>query len=561
MLEPTGHRERMHDLSTVPLRADVPTEKERFDYVIVGAGSAGCVLAARLSEDPEVSVLLLEAGPPDHHWKIHVPAGFPELFKGHLDWAFETEPEPGAAGRRLFWPRGRVLGGSSSINAMLYIRGHRNDYDRWRDLGNPGWGFEDVLPYFLRAEDQGRGASELHGVGGPLPVRDPIAPNVLSKVFVEAGLELGWPRNDDFNGPRQEGVGLYQVNQRKGRRASAAVAYLGPVKRRGNLAIRTGAQVLRVVFEGERAVGVDIARRHGGLRRVRAEREVILASGAVGSPHLLMLSGVGPAAQLEAHGVPVVADLPGVGGHLQDHPVVSVICRSKESVTLDSAETLGNFLRYLFFRKGPFTSSLCEGGAFVHSGVSPADDEPDIQFHFLPVALKEHGFEDATDQGVNFGVTLLRPRSLGAVRLASADARRPPHIEPGYLGAERDVAALVAGVRMARDLTRTRAFAPHLDYEVAPGDAVESDEDLAHFVRSTMETLYHPVGTCRMGPAEALGGEHPPVVDPECRVHGLRGLRVVDASVMPEIIGGNTHAPTVMIAEKASDLILRSRGV
>jgi choline dehydrogenase len=544
-------------LSEAPFRAYVPTEKETFDYIIVGAGSAGCVLASRLSEDPEVSVLLIEAGPRDHHWKIHVPAAFPELFKGPLDWAFETEPEPGAAGRRLFWPRGRVLGGSSSINAMLYIRGHRRDYDRWSEMGNAGWGFRDVLPYFRRAEDQGRGASDLHGVGGPLPVRDPIEPNVLSKVFVEAGLELGWPPNDDFNGPRQEGVGLYQVNQRKGRRASSAVAYLGPVKRRGNLAVLTGAQVLRVLFEGRRAVGVELARRRG-LRRMVAEREVILAAGAVGSPHLLMLSGVGPAAELEAHGVPVVADLPGVGGHLQDHPVVSVICRSKESITLDSANNLGNLLRYLFLRQGPFTSSVCEGGAFVHSGVQPADDEPDIQFHFLPAALKEHGFENATDQGVNFGVTLLRPRSLGAVRLASADPRRPPRIEAGYLAAERDVAALVAGVRQARRLANTRAFAPYLDHEVLPGAAAKSDEELATFVRQTVETLYHPVGTYRMGREEALAGEHPPVVDPELQVHGLRALRVVDASVMPEIIGGNTHAPTVMIAEKASDLIRRS---
>ena len=551
--------ERIYELST-SLPADIPTEKETFDYIIVGAGSAGCVLASRLSEDPEVSVLLLEAGPPDHHWKIHVPAGFPELFKGRLDWAFETEPESGAAGRRMFWPRGRVLGGSSSINAMLYIRGHQRDYDQWRDLGNPSWGFDDVLPYFLKSEDQERGASEWHGVGGPLPVRDPIEPNLLSKVFVEAGVELGWPRNDDFNGPQQEGVGLYQVNQRKGRRASAAVSFLGPVKRRGNLVVRTGAQVLRVAFEGERAVGVDLAQRRG-VTRVRAEREVILSAGAVGSPHLLMLSGVGGADQLGAHGVPVVADLPGVGGHLQDHPVVSFICRSQESITLDSAETLGNFLRYLFFRKGPFTSSLCEGGAFVNSGVSPADSEPDIQFHFLPVALRQHGFDTATDQGVNFGVTLLRPRSLGSVRLASADPLESPRIEAGYLTAERDVAALVAGVRMARDLSRTQAFAPHIDHEVMPGDEVESDEGLTDFVRNTVETLYHPVGTCRMGPEEALGEEHPPVVDSELRVHGLSGLRVVDASVMPEIIGGNTHAPTVMIAEKASDLIRRSRGV
>ena len=525
-----------------------------FDYIVVGAGSAGCALAARLSEDPSVRVLLLEAGPEDRHWKIHLPPGFPELFKTRLDWAFHTEPEDELGGRRLFWPRGKVLGGSSSINAMLYIRGHRKDYDHWRDLGNPGWGFDDVLPYFRRGEHQERGVSELHGVGGPLNVAEPIHPNPLSRAFVEAGKELGWRANDDFNGPRQEGVGLYQVTQREGRRASSAVAYLRPARQRPNLEVRTTALVRRVLFDGRRAVGVEIGGRRG-VERIEAGSEVVLAAGAVGSPHLLMLSGVGSADALAARGISVVTDLPGVGQHLQDHPVVSVIHRSREPVSLDHAKTLGNMVRYFLRRQGPLTTSICEGGAFIRSGLEPADPGPDLQFHFLPAALRQHGFDTATDQGVNLGVTLIRPRSVGEITLGSADPSVPPKIRPRYLSDPRDLNVLLEGVKVARRLTSTKALGSHLDREVVPGPEVQDDAGLEAFIRETVETLYHPAGTCRMGPASQASDMHPPVVDPELKVHDLEGLRVADASVMPELIAGNTNAPTMMIAEKASDLI------
>lgn len=530
--------------------------RESFDYVIVGGGSAGCALAARLSEDPNQQVLLLEAGPPDQRREIHIPAGFPSLFKTAIDWAFHTEPEPELGGRRLYWPRGKVLGGCSSINAMLYIRGHRRDYDGWRELGNRGWGFADVLPYFRGGENQARGASEWHGTGGPLEVCDPLHPNPLSHAFVAAGQELGFPLNEDFNGSEQEGVGLYQVTQKAGRRSSAAVAYLRPARRRRNLKVQTHASVRRVLFDGTRAVGIEFQDRRGE-HRVEAKREVILSAGAIGSPQLLMLSGVGPADALREQGLPVVLDAPGVGGHLQDHPVVSVICRSHLAKTLDSAETLGNFLRYLLLRKGPFTSSVCEAGAFVHSGVEPAERDPDLQFHFVPAALRNHGFDQATDQGFNFGVTLIRPRSLGSLTLRSANPADPPCIHAGYLSAPRDLAALVEGVKIARRLAHTRAFQPYFDHEVVPGSAIESEAALANFVRQTLETLYHPVGTCRMGPVPQRGDEHPAVVDGELRVHGLEGLRVVDASVMPWIPAGNTNAPTLMIAEKAAAFLRR----
>lgn len=525
-----------------------------YHYVIVGAGTAGCVLAHRLSAEAGTRVLLLEAGPPDRNRNIHIPPGFLKLFRTELDWDYSTEEEPHLEGRRLYWPRGKVLGGSSSVNAQIYIRGHRLDYDEWRDLGNPGWGYEDVLPYFRRGQNQERGASRFHGAGGPLNVADPRDPNPLSLAFVEAGRELGWPANDDFNGERQSGVGLYQINQKKGRRHSAAVAYVHPVRSRPNLTVRTVCRALRVVFDGHRAVGVEL-RENGNVATVRAEREVLLSGGSVNSPQLLMLSGIGPADHIRAHGLPVKVDSPGVGRNLQDHVVVSVVCRSRSAVSLDGAETLGNLLRYLFFKRGPFTTSVCEGGAFVRT--RPDLARPDLQFHFLPGALYDHGFSRAADQGFNFGPTLLRPESRGRLELGSADPLAPIRIHAGYLAEAADVKVLAEGVKLCRRLMRTRAFSPHFDSEALPGDDVASDAEIEGFVRRTAATLYHPVGTCRMGSEGAADdGETPPVVDPELRVIGVDALRVVDASVMPRLVGGNTNAPTQMIAEKASDLIL-----
>ena len=526
---------------------------ESFDFVIVGAGSSGCVVANRLSTDPSVSVLLLEAGPADRDWKIHAPAGFPKLFRGKLDWDYHTEEEPHLDGRRLYWPRGKVLGGCSSINAMLYIRGHQHDYDRWRDMGNEGWGWDDVLPYFLRSEDQSRGESALHGVGGPLQVQDPKCPNDLSRAFVDAGEELGWQRCDDFNGPEQDGFGLYQVTQNDGRRCSTAVGFIDPVRGRPNLHIWTGAQAEHVLLEGNRAVGVRFRRGRQSVE-VRAEREVILCGGAINSPQLLMLSGIGPADHLKQHGIAVRHDLPGVGGYLQDHPVVSLVYRSHHNTTLDSAETLGNMLRYFLKRTGPFTSSVCESGGFVRS--SYANGQPDLQFHFLPTALIDHGFGQAADHGVNIGVTLIRPESHGTLRLQDAKPTSHPHLRPEYLNASRDLDILIEGVQMARRLAATEALGQHLDQEIRPGVQEVDDGQLAAFVRQTLQTLYHPTSTCRMGPASALGDEHPPVVDPRLRVHGMEGLRVIDASVMPEVPSGNTNAPAIMVAEKGADLVL-----
>lgn len=523
---------------------------ENYDVIIVGAGSAGCVLADRLSEDPTCRVLLVEAGKEDRAREIHIPPGFTKLFKTSLDWAFETEPEPECDGRSLYWPRGKMIGGCSSLNAMLYIRGHRRDYDRWAtDYGCDGWSFDEVLPFFRKSQRQQRGASNLHGVDGPLDVQERRYVNPLSERFLRACGELGWTANDDFNGERQEGFGLYQVTQRRGRRCSSADAFLHPARRRPNLKVVTRALVTGVRLDGRRARRVDTVQ---GDRRVtyHAEHEIVLAAGAVGSPHLLMLSGIGPADHLRELGIEAHTDLPGVGSNLQDHPVVPVIYRSRRDIGLDNAETLWNLAKYFLFKSGPFTSTVCEAGAFVRS---TADlPQPDLQFHFIPAALVEHGFDRAAPHGFNFGPTVIKPFSRGRIRLRSADPAQAPRIEAGYYSDPRDLHTMMRAVRLAKRLAATHAFADMADGIAWPEENDDSDVYLESFVRRRTATLYHPACTCAMGPASGPGSDLQTVVAPDLKVHGVDGLRVVDASVMPELIGGNTNAPTIMIAEKAA---------
>jgi len=517
-----------------------------YDYVVVGAGSAGCVLAERLTEDAATSVLLLEAGPADEAQEIHIPVTFSRLFKSAIDWTYYTEEEPHLNNRKLYWPRGKVLGGSSSINAMIYIRGNHYDYERWRDAGNEGWGYSAVLPYFKKAENQERGASEYHGVGGPLNVMDRPYTNPLSEAFIEAGVELGWPQRDDFNGATQEGFGNYQVTQRQGRRHSAAVGYLHPALGRSNLTVHTQALVTRILFEGTRAIGIAYLK-NGTEQQVRVNKEVILSGGAVNSPQILLLSGVGPADQLRALDIHVVADLPGVGGNLQDHPFVSVCNTSTQPISLFDIEKPENLQEYLEHQRGPFTSNVGEAGAFIRT--RPDLPEPDIQYHFAPVFYINHGLTPVEQHGYTIGPTLVTPQSRGHLALRSTDPTEHPAIHANYLASEADVQALVEGVKIARRLGQTKAFASFHDVETLPGPQVQSDKEITAYLRSTVETLYHPVGTCKMG--------HDPlaVVDEQLRVHGIEGLRVIDASIMPTIINGNTNAPTIMIAEMAADML------
>ena len=518
------------------------------DYIIVGAGSAGCVLAHRLSARPEISVLLLEAGDRDTKAPIHIPATFSKLFQTEADWNYTTVPQEHAGGREMYWPRGKVLGGSSSINAMIYIRGHHADYDGWAAAGCEGWSYADVLPYFKRSEDWSRGASAYHGEGGPLPVVEPRSPSPFSTAFVEAAVQAGHPRNDDFNGAEQEGVGLYPLTQSGGRRASAASTFLKAARRRSNLTIETGAHATRVLVKNGRATGVEIVQ-EGEVRAIDAAGEVILCGGAINSPQLLMLSGIGPARHLEAHGIRVVADRADVGQHLHDHPIVGVHTRFRKPISLLGAEGLLSAARYLLLRDGMLSSNVAEAGLFVRTRMD--ERVPDVQFHVAPVLFQDHGLTPVTEHGFSVGPTLVRPRSRGAITLASSDPFVHPHIDPNYLAESADADALVEGIRIAREIIGQPALEPFRGDEIRPGASVTSDADLEAYVRETCETLYHPVGTCRMGADEDS------VVDLNLRVRGVEGLRVVDASIMPSIPNGNTNAPTMMIAEKAADLILQ----
>jgi choline dehydrogenase len=519
-----------------------------FDYVIVGAGSAGCVLANRLSEDPDVRVLLLEAGPPDTNQNIHVPLGYLKLGGTEVDWDYHSAPEPHCLGRRITLPRGKVLGGSSSINAMVYIRGNRLDYDDW-DV--PGWSWADLLPYFLKAEDNERGASQWHGVGGPLPVSDERSGNLISHAFADAGEQAGLARNEDFNGERQDGLGMYQVTQRGGMRASAAVAYLHPAMARPNLTVMPYMRVQKVLFEGTRAVGVQ-ASRLGEVQDLMAEREVILCGGSYNSPQLLMLSGVGPAEHLTLRQVEVLLDRPAVGENLSDHAATQLVWTTPEPQSLLLALEPAALERYEATQTGPFASNLAEAGGFAR--VAPDAPAPDVQFHLAPVHIVEEGLGDPQAHGVWVSPCLLTPHSRGSVRLASNDPTAKPVVRNGFYAAGDDMQRMIAALRLTLDICAQPALKPYCaePYNTPAGD---SDEALrAHAARTTF-AVYHPVGTCRMG------SDTDAVVDEQLRVNGLEGLRVVDASVMPVVPRGNTNAPTIAIAERAADLIRHGRAL
>ena len=525
-----------------------------YDYVIAGAGSAGCVLASRLSENPEARVLLLEAGPPDTADEIRIPAAVNLLFQSAYDWNYQTIPQDRAGGRSIYWPRGRVLGGSSSINAMIYIRGNRHDYDSWRDdYGCEGWGYTDLLPYFLRAESNSRGASAYHGAAGPLSVQDLKFKSGLTGAFVAAARNCGVPANDDFNGSTQDGVGYYQVTQKAGRRWSAADAYLSPAAGRPNLTIHTDALVTGIEIEGGRATGVRYLRR-GVEELAQARSEVIVSCGVIGSPQLLMLSGIGAADHLREHEIAVVADSPGVGGNLSDHPVVTAMWSSPRTRSLWEKAGPANLARWQMTHTGPMTTNIAEAGGF--SRTDPALPAPDIQWHVLPVPYLDGGLADPASRALSVLITLVAVGSRGKIRLRSADPRHKPSIDPSYLSDLADLEPLAVAVTMAREFAAARPLSRQLRSELAPGPDVRTSAEVREWIRGNLSTLYHPVGTCAMGGDSRLAASKlTSVVDTELRVRGVDGLRVVDASVMPTVPRGNTNGPTIAIAERAADLI------
>ena len=528
-----------------------------FDYIVVGAGAAGSALASRLSEDPAVSVCLIEAGSPDRSALIHCPAGYAAMVKtGIANWGFETVPQPGLNGRRGYQPRGKTLGGSTSINSMIYIRGQREDYEHWAAQGNPGWAWADVLPYFKRAEHNERGADAWHARGGPLNVMDLLQPNRYSSVFVQAGLQAGYPANADFNAEVQEGIGPYQVMQRGGERFSAAKAYLTPIlAQRKNLQVLTDAVVSRVLFEGRRAVGVELLQ-GGSARTLQAQREVLLCAGALQSPQLLQLSGVGDGEALRQHGIASVHHLPGVGRHLHDHVDVTQAYDAnhlKEMMGLSLGgvwDVLKGALQWHRERRGILTTNYAEAGGFIRS--SPEVATPDLQFHFAPIKVVDHARKTLFGRGYVCHVCLLRPQSRGSVALASSDPRAVPLIDPAFLSERDDLDRLVQGFKLMRRMLQQPALASLGGRELPRSATAQSDAQIEQFVRGHADTIYHPVGSCRMGPGPD------DVVDAQLRVHGVQGLRVVDASIMPRIVSGNTTAPTIMIAEKAAEMIRAS---
>ncbi|RDI69138.1 GMC family oxidoreductase [Nocardia pseudobrasiliensis] len=529
------------------------TDRESFDYVIVGAGSAGCVLANRLTEDPTVTVALLEAGPADDADEIHIPAAWGKLIRTQWDWRYETTPQKQLGGQRAYWPRMKALGGCSSMNAMIYIRGNRVDYDGWRrDFGAVGWSYEDVLPYFVKSETNTGLRSPYHGTDGPLHVENPRYVHELTDAWVEAAVAAGLPRTADFNAAEQDGVGRYQVTHRRGRRWSTADGYLHPVAGRPNLTVRTGAHATRVRFAGTRAIGVEY-RQGADEHAVFADAEVLLCGGAINSPQLLLLSGVGPGAQLREHGLDVVAELPGVGENLHDHPATPMLWHTRATSDLAQFETPLRLAQWQALGRGPLASNIGEGGGFTRTTAELA--APDMQFHVAPTAFYDNGLHESLAPMFTAGPTLVDVHSRGRVRLRSADPLWKPEIDPAYLSDPRDLDALLAGMRLLIEITRQAPLSKYIARPYLPESADTADEDglRAHIARWT-QTLFHPVGTCAMGTGEMA------VVDAELRVRGVEGLRVVDASIMPRIVRGNTNAPVVMIGEKAADLI-RGRGV
>jgi len=522
-----------------------------FDYVIIGAGSAGCVLANRLTADSAIRVLLIEAGTRDTYPWIHIPVGyFKTLHNPETDWCFKTEPDPGLNGRSIDWPRGKTLGGTSSINGLVYIRGHARDYDHWRQLGNAGWSFADVLPYFKRAEGNERGGDDLHGGDGPLAVSNTRFRRELCDAFIQAAGELGIPANDDFNGAVQDGAGYFQLTAKGGRRCSTAVGYLRPVRERANLTVLTKVMVHRVMLEGRRAVGLEIEML-GARRQVRARREVVLAAGAIGSPQVLKLSGIGPGAELARFGIPVHHELPGVGENLQDHLQTRSVCKVNVPTLNDQVNNLFRRaligLEYALFRTGPLSMAASQIGVFART--RPDLEQPDVQFHLQPLSADKPGAGLHPFSAFTSSVCQLRPESRGRILLKSPTPGDAPAIHPNYLATPMDQETTVAGMRLSRRITETPTLRRLVTEELVPGKAVQTDAEFLESARNTAQTIYHPCGTCKMG-SDAMA-----VVDERLRVHGIQGLRVVDASVMPTIPSGNTNAPTVMIAEKASDMI------
>lgn len=526
---------------------------EQVEYIVVGAGSAGCVLANRLSADGKNKVLLLEAGPKDNYLWIHIPIGYGKtMFHKAYNWGFYTDPEANMKDRRIYWPRGRGLGGSSSINGLIFIRGQREDYDHWAQLGNAGWDWNSILPYFIKSEHNSRGASETHGGNGPLWSSDIVDKNELMEAIIRGAGELGVPRTNDFNGGDQEGVGYFQLFTHNGWRISSAVAYLKPAKGRSNLRIETDAQATGLIMQGKRAVGVRYVQ-NGVVKEVRAAREVILSAGALQSPQLLQLSGIGPASLLQSHGIDVVHDLPGVGRNLQDHLQFRLMFRvSKPITTNDDLRTLTGQarmgLKWLMKGTGPLGIGINQGGLFTR--VLPGSTTPDIQFHFSTLSADMAGGKPHDWSGCTFSVCQLRPESRGVVEIKSTDPLEPPSMRPNYLAAETDRICAVESIKYARRLATTDALKDYIEGEYKPGALVQSDDEILDFARGNGATIFHPSGTCKMG------SDPMAVTDARLRVHGIDGLRVVDCSIMPTLVSGNTHAPVVMIAEKASDMIL-----